>query len=151
MVQLTIQNFPVDASDIASAINFDGVEASGEPTITATLISANLTDGRSFSAFGAFQPLVTALETQNLDVLLAQIDQIRIDGLSVSVGGTPWLDMAGIDLTGLEILTFLDSSGVGDPDDVGDDDIDAGAAFLFTGNDTIVSGIGNDTLRGYGG
>ena len=151
MVQVTIQNYAVDASDIAGVINLDGVEVSGEPTITATQIAANLSDGRSITIVGTFQPLIDALAADNLDLLMAGIERIRLDAVLVSVGGVSWISMAGIDLTGPEVLAYLDASGIDDETDVGDDDIDGGISFLFAGNDTIVSALGNDTLRGYDG
>ncbi|BBK38796.1 hypothetical protein STAQ_38740 [Allostella sp. ATCC 35155] len=151
MVQVTIQNYPVDASDISGAINLDGVEAAGEPSITATQITVSLTDGRSIALIGAFQPVVDAFATENLDLLTEEIDDLRIDAVVVSVSGNPWITMAGLDLQGPEILAFVEANEIDDETDVGDDDIDAGVSFLFDGNDTIVSAFGNDTLRGYDG
>jgi serralysin len=151
MVQVTIQNFPVDASDIAGVIDLEGVEVSGEPSITPTQIAATLSDGRGITIVGTFQPVIDALAAGNLDLLLTGIEQIRLDAVSVSVGGVTWIVMTGIDLTGPEVLAYLDASDIDDETDVGDDDIDAGISFLFTGNDTIVSALGDDTLRGYGG
>lgn len=155
-MQVTIRNFAANAADIAGTINFEGAEIVGEPTFTASVIAATLNDGRAFVIGGNFQPLIDAAAGGggDLEDLLTAVANIRVDTVSTTIGGVPWIDIAGIDLTGIEIFTFLDEndlSGSTDPSAVGDEDFDAGVAFLFAGDDTIVSDLGNDTLRGYDG
>ncbi|MGE0719516.1 MAG: calcium-binding protein, partial [Alphaproteobacteria bacterium] len=151
MVQVTIQNYDTDSSNILGVLDVDGLSVSGTPAITASSIGVSFTDGRAVALSGSFGPVVTYLSTGDDNALLASAGQIRIDAISVTISGTPWISLSQVNLTGTTILNYAQQSGAGDTSDLDDEIVNGAVALVFNGNDTIVSGVGDDNLRGYTG
>ncbi|MCC7272015.1 MAG: hypothetical protein IT561_05055 [Alphaproteobacteria bacterium] len=139
MVAVSIQNFAIDATDILGIIAPENAELAGTPFLSADVIAASFTDGRAVTVYGYFQPAIDALPG-GLDAVLDTVPQLYLDAFSTTVNGIPYVDMWGIDLRGEEILGFL-----------GSQDLDGGVSYVLSLNDTVVSGPGDDTLRGFAG
>ena len=76
MVQVTIQNFPVDASDIAGVIDLEGVEVSGEPSITPTQIAAGeAPKGKAFRIGGLVKE--GSVKRQDMTVRFVITDTVK--------------------------------------------------------------------------
>lgn len=139
MVQVTIQNFAIDATDLLGIIAPESAQLAGEPFLSADVISASFTDGRTVTLYGWFQPAIDAL-AGGLDAVLETVPYLYLDSFQSWIDGFPYVEMTQLALSGQEVLSFVDSR-----------DLDGGVAYVLSLDDIVVSGPGDDTLRGYAG
>ncbi|MCC7272012.1 MAG: hypothetical protein IT561_05040 [Alphaproteobacteria bacterium] len=143
MVQVRIENFAVDAIDVASNIDINTFGYPVQPTVTPTFLSAYYGERGEIlvSLVGTFQPVVDAFP-YNLGLITARANELVLYEVTVTVDGDPWLEFRQMQITGPEALQFLPGSAT---------DVAEALAFILRDDDTIESGAADDTVLGFAG